>query len=45
MTIGPGQVPSLNEGIRYAKELANEHDLPLIPVSHLESHIMSARLV
>ena len=44
VTIGPGQIPSLNEGIRIAQKLALEHDLPLIPVSHLESHVMSVRL-
>lgn len=44
VTIGPGQLPSLNEGIQFAQNLASEYNLPLIPVSHLESHILSARL-
>ena len=45
VTIGPGQAHSLNEGIRFAKQLANENDLPLIPVSHIEAHVMTPRLV
>lgn len=43
VTIGPGQTHSLNEGIKFAQKLAIEHDLPLIPVSHIESHVMSGR--
>ena len=45
VTIGPGQTPSLNAGISFATQLAKENDLRLIPVSHLEAHVMTPRLV
>ncbi|MFZ1721521.1 MAG: tRNA (adenosine(37)-N6)-threonylcarbamoyltransferase complex transferase subunit TsaD [Microgenomates group bacterium] len=41
VTQGPGLAPALEVGIRVAKEIATEHNLPLIPVNHLEGHILS----
>lgn len=41
VTIGPGLAPSLEVGITAAKELAQKHQLPLIPVNHVEAHAWS----
>lgn len=44
VTIGPGLPPALETGIRFAKDLALKHNLPLLPVNHLEGHIASVFL-
>lgn len=41
VTLGPGLAPSLEIGIAYMKELSLKTDLPLIPVNHIEGHILS----
>lgn len=41
VTVGPGLPPALEVGLRVAKELAKQLELPLIPVNHLEGHIAS----
>ncbi len=41
VTFGPGLPPALEVGVRTAKELAIEHNLPIIPVDHIEGHIYS----
>jgi len=41
VTQGPGLAPALEVGIAYAKEMAQHHTLPLIPVNHLEGHLLS----
>jgi N6-L-threonylcarbamoyladenine synthase len=41
VTIGPGLAPALEVGIAYAKEMAAKYKLPLIPVNHLEGHLLS----
>ncbi len=41
VTQGPGLAPALEIGIGYAKELSTEHGIPLIPVNHLEGHLLS----
>lgn len=41
VTQGPGLAPALEVGIAYAQELAQQHTLPLIPVNHLEGHLLS----
>lgn len=41
VTFGPGLPPALEVGVRTAKELALEYNLPLIPVDHIEGHIYS----
>ena len=41
VTIGPGLEPCLWQGINFAKELAKNLDIPLIPVNHIEAHIFA----
>lgn len=41
VTQGPGLAPALEVGISYAKELAELHSLPLLPINHLEGHLLS----
>ncbi len=41
VTIGPGLAVALGVGIDKAKELATKYNLPLIPVNHIESHLLS----
>jgi N6-L-threonylcarbamoyladenine synthase len=45
VTEGPGLAGSLLVGIQMAKTLAWLHDLPLVPVNHLEGHIYAAWLL
>ena len=45
VTEGPGLAGSLLVGITMAKTLAWLHDLPLVPVNHLEGHIYAAWLL
>lgn len=41
VTIGPGLGIALGVGINHARELAIKHKLPLIPVNHIEAHLLS----
>ncbi|MDP3994824.1 MAG: tRNA (adenosine(37)-N6)-threonylcarbamoyltransferase complex transferase subunit TsaD [bacterium] len=41
VTIGPGLSIALGVGINKAKQLAQEHNKPLIAVNHLEAHLLS----
>jgi N6-L-threonylcarbamoyladenine synthase len=41
VTFGPGLEPSLWAGITFAKELAANWKVPLIPVNHMEGHVLS----
>lgn len=41
VTSGPGLEIALWTGIVFAKELANKWDVPVIPVNHMEGHIIS----
>lgn len=41
VTYGPGLEPALWTGIVFAKELAEKYKIPVIPVNHMEGHIMS----
>lgn len=41
VTVGPGLAPSLEVGIDKAEALSVEHNLPLIPVNHLEGHLLA----
>ncbi len=41
VTYGPGLEPALWSGIVFAKELAKKWNIPLIPVNHMEGHILS----
>jgi N6-L-threonylcarbamoyladenine synthase len=42
VTHGPGLEPALWQGIEFAKTLAAEKNLPLIPVNHMEAHLLSS---
>ncbi|HCR36048.1 tRNA (adenosine(37)-N6)-threonylcarbamoyltransferase complex transferase subunit TsaD [Candidatus Woesebacteria bacterium GWC2_33_12] len=42
VTIGPGLGIALGVGINKAKELAIKYKLPLIPVNHVEGHLLSS---
>lgn len=44
VTEGPGLEPALWTGILFAKELAERLSLPIIPVNHMEGHIVSTLL-
>ena len=41
VTQGPGLAPALEVGIEFSQELASQHQKPLIPVNHIEGHILS----
>jgi N6-L-threonylcarbamoyladenine synthase len=41
VTVGPGLAIALEVGVRIAKELATRYQLPLIPVNHIEGHVLS----
>lgn len=41
VTSGPGLEPALWTGIVFARELSQKWNIPLIPVNHMEGHILS----
>jgi N6-L-threonylcarbamoyladenine synthase len=41
VTIGPGLEPCLWQGINFAKALACAFKLPIIPVNHIEAHLVA----
>jgi N6-L-threonylcarbamoyladenine synthase len=41
VTIGPGLAVALEVGISKAKEIALTHKKPLIPINHVEGHVLS----
>ena len=41
VTAGPGLEPCLWVGINFAKELAKKMKTPLVPVNHIEAHILT----
>lgn len=41
VTQGPGLAPALEVGVEFAKTYAADLKLPLIPVNHIEGHILS----
>ncbi len=41
VTVGPGLAPALEVGIATAKTLAKRYAKPLIPVNHVEGHVLS----
>ncbi len=41
VTVGPGLDPCLWTGINFAKDLAKKWGLPIVPVNHIESHILA----
>ncbi|HWB33872.1 MAG TPA: tRNA (adenosine(37)-N6)-threonylcarbamoyltransferase complex transferase subunit TsaD, partial [Candidatus Paceibacterota bacterium] len=42
VTQGPGLEPALWTGVEFAKKLAAEKNLPLIPANHMEGHLISS---
>jgi len=44
VTAGPGLIGALLVGVQVAKGLAAAADKPLVPVNHLEGHLLAARL-
>jgi len=40
-TVGPGLEPCLWQGVNFAKKLAEDLKLPIIPVNHIEAHILA----
>ena len=42
VTQGPGLEPALWQGITFAQNLAQKRGLPLIPVNHMEAHLISS---
>ena len=41
VTIGPGLEPCLWVGVNFAKALGGFWDLPIIPINHLEAHVIA----
>ncbi len=41
VTVGPGLEPCLWQGINFAKELAIKFNLPVVPINHIEAHILA----
>ncbi|VDK40228.1 unnamed protein product [Taenia asiatica] len=44
VTVKPGMALSLKIGVVYAKQLAVKHNLPIIPIHHMEAHALTAML-
>jgi len=44
VTVGPGLEPALWTGIVFAEELAKKYKIPLMPVNHMEGHVLSVLL-
>jgi N6-L-threonylcarbamoyladenine synthase len=42
---GPGLAPALAAGIEFAKELAREHNKPLVGVNHICAHLEIGRMI
>lgn len=45
VTVGPGLEPCLWMGVNFAKEIAKNWNLPIIPVNHIEAHIIANFIV
>ena len=41
VTVGPGLEPCLWIGVNFAKELARKLNLPIVPINHIEAHILA----
>lgn len=41
ITVGPGLTPALWVGISFAKALSLAWDIPIVPVNHMEGHLLS----
>jgi N6-L-threonylcarbamoyladenine synthase len=40
VTVGPGLEPCLWIGVNFAKDLAKKLEIPIVPVNHIEAHIL-----
>ena len=45
VTVGPGLEPALWVGINFAKALSEIWEIPVIPVNHMEGHVLAGVLV
>lgn len=45
VTLGPGLAIELEIGIQFAKDFATKYNKPLLPVNHMEGHLLSALLL
>lgn len=41
VTVGPGLAPALWVGINFARALSHAWNIPLVPVNHMEGHVLS----
>lgn len=42
VTVGPGLEPALWQGVEFAKRVAKERGVPLLPTNHMEAHLISS---
>jgi len=42
VTQGPGLEPALWQGVEFAKRVAAEREVPLLPINHMEGHLISS---
>ncbi|MAZ29823.1 tRNA (adenosine(37)-N6)-threonylcarbamoyltransferase complex transferase subunit TsaD [bacterium] len=42
VTTGPGLAPALWVGVNFAKALAKVWDIPVVPVNHMEGHVLAS---
>jgi N6-L-threonylcarbamoyladenine synthase len=45
VTYGPGLAIDLEVGISFAKDLSKKYNIPVIPVNHMEGHLLSSLLL
>lgn len=45
VTYGPGLAIDLEVGLEFAKKLSSSHSIPLVPVNHMEGHLLSSFLL
>lgn len=45
ITIGPGLAPALEVGIKFATQLARQQNIPLVPINHVEAHLLSSHVL
>ncbi|MDE2071129.1 MAG: tRNA (adenosine(37)-N6)-threonylcarbamoyltransferase complex transferase subunit TsaD [Patescibacteria group bacterium] len=42
VTVGPGLEPALWQGIEFAERVARDKHVPLLPINHMEAHLLSS---
>lgn len=45
VTYGPGLAIDLEVGITFAKELSSKYNIPVLPINHMEGHLLSSLLL